>query len=343
APQGEVQMIHSKALARVDPEWRYPTMCNHTATHLLQAALRKVLGDHVQQAGSLVAPDRLRFDFSHYKKIEPAELQEIEMRVNRQIWQNEPLEVFTTSYDKAREKGAMALFGEKYGDQVRVVSIKDISMELCGGTHVRRTGEIGSFLIMQESSIASGVRRIEAITGPKALVFSQMSRDVIFELQQQLNTTAQEIPGRIRTMGSELKEMERQLHKLRAEQVLNRMDDLAGKAEKIGNINFAVEKFTNMEIDQLKLAGDKFRQKVKNGVLLLVNITDNKLTFVCAVTDDLIRDKKLQAGKLVSEVAGVTGGGGGGRPHLATAGGKNLNKLDNAVNLLREKLKALSN
>ncbi len=335
-------IIHSRVTASVNPALRFPTMYNHTATHLLHAALRLVLGKHVQQAGSLVTPDRLRFDFTHFKKIEPRELAEIESIVNNQIRRDTPLEIYQTSYKKAQELGAMALFGEKYGEQVRVISIDDFSKELCGGTHVRRTGEIGSFVIVQESSIASGIRRVEALTGPAATSFLQQARDTLFEVGRILNSPVEGIASRVDSLTGQLREMEKNLQKMQGEQVLHQVDKAIENTELLGTVHLAIEKFENVDTDLLKQAADRFRQNVKNGVLLFINLSDGKINFVCAITDDLIRESGLKAGDLVREVAKITGGGGGGKAHLATAGGKHPEKLDEAIGYFRKHLLELT-
>ncbi len=338
----DLNIVHSRVIARVDPQWRYPTMYNHTATHLLHAALRKVLGDHVQQAGSLVAPDRLRFDFTHFKKVEPEELEEIERIVNEQIRRDIPLEIFVTDFKKAQEMGAMALFGEKYGDQVRVVLIDEFSKELCGGTHVRRTGEIGAFVIVQETSVASGIRRIEALTGPAAVEFIQKSRDVLSEATRILNTAPDKLPQRIKQLYDELHSIEREIQRLKAERLLDNLDEMIANAEKVDSILLAVKQVRDVDMDLLKQLADRFRQKVRQGVLFLINVNsrENKLNFVLAITDDLIREKNLNAGQIIREVAKETGGGGGGRPHLATAGGKESKNIDKAVKKLKSILKS---
>ncbi len=337
----DLQIIHARAVAKVDPQWRYPTMYNHTATHLLHAALRQVLGNHVQQAGSLVAPDRLRFDFTHFKKLEREELEEIERIVNEQIRRDVPLEIFVTDFQKAREMGAMALFGEKYEDQVRVVVIDDFSKELCGGTHVRRTGEIGAFVIVQESSVASGIRRIEALTGPRAVEFMQKSRDILYEVTRILNAAPEEIPQRIKQLYQEIHSIERRMQQVQSEQILQTVEELVERGEKIDSIHLAVKQFQDVEIDLLKQLADRFRQRAKQGVVFLINVNskENKLNFVLAITDDLIKGQKLHAGELIREVARIAGGGGGGRPHLATAGAKNAEKIGVAVDKLKEVLR----
>ncbi len=324
--------------ARVDKSWRLPTMYNHTATHLLHAALRTVLGDHVTQAGSLVAPDRLRFDFTHFKKIERAQLEEIEWLVNEKIQEDLPVEVLYTEFEKARKMGAMALFGEKYGDWVRVIIIDNFSKELCGGTHVHHTGQIGSFIITQESSIASGVRRIEAITGPQAVTFMQKTRDVVQDLDQLLNTNPDELPAKIQELLEQSRRLEKELQRLQAARVLEKVDDFLKEAETIGEVRLVVQHFSNLEVDLLKQLGDKLRQKAKKTVGFFINHVEDRLNFVCAVTDDVIKQYGIKAGELVKEAAKLAGGGGGGRPHLATAGARQPEKADAVVEFVRKKL-----
>ncbi len=324
--------------ARVDKGWRLPTMYNHTATHLLHAALRTVLGDHVTQAGSLVAPDRLRFDFTHFKKIERSQLEEIEWIVNEKIQEDIPVEVLYTEFEKARKMGAMALFGEKYGDWVRVIVIDNFSKELCGGTHVHHTGQIGTFLITQETSIASGVRRIEALTGPKAVEFVQRTRDVVMDLDQLLNVKPDELPQKIQELLETSKKLEKELQRLQASQVLEKVDEFLARAETIGPVKLIVEHFSNLEVDLLKQLGDRVRQKAKNTVGFFINHVGDRINFVCAVTDDLIQTYGLKAGDLVKEAARLAGGGGGGRPHLATAGARDAGKVEAVVEFLRRKI-----
>lgn len=324
--------------ARVDSARRTPTLYNHTATHLLHAALRSVLGDHVQQAGSLVAPDGLRFDFTHFKKIEPEELEKIELIVNGKIQENMPVTTYTSTFDEAKAKGAMALFGEKYGDVVRVVDIAPFSVELCGGCHVKATGEIGPFIIAQENSVAAGVRRIEALTGPEATRYMLERRDIVSKLEQQLNAPAAELVDRVQNLQEKTRQAERELQKLQAGQIIDRVDEFIDGAEKIGDVSLIIEEFENVEVDMLKQVGDTLRQKSKQTVGFLVNKADGKVNFVCAVTDDLIKDRSLKAGDLIREAAKMAGGGGGGRPHLATAGAKDATKLPDVYEFLRSKL-----
>jgi alanyl-tRNA synthetase len=334
----DLKIIHSEILAKVNWDRRLPTMYNHTATHLLHAALRKVLGPHVQQAGSLVDPERLRFDFTHFKKIEQQELEEIEQIINNQIRLDHQVEISYTSFDEAQKKGAMALFGEKYENEVRVVKINEFSMELCGGTHVSRIGEIGSFFIIHETAIASGIRRIEAITGPEFIKYAQNNRSIINLLVKQLNVTIPEIPQRVNFLNNQIKDLEKDLHKIQTNQVVENIDDLIQKEEKIGSVKLVVHNFYNTDMESLKKVADLFRQQADNGIILLINSTENKLNFVCAITDDLIKNKNLNAGELIRQVAKITGGSGGGRAHLATAGGKEISKLNDAIHHLKQLL-----
>jgi len=335
-----IEIKNAEVEAVVDSSLRYPTMYNHTATHLLHAALRKVLGKHVQQAGSLVAPDHMRFDFTHFKKIGTHELHEIELLVNKKIQQDIPLDIQVTDFAKAKEMGAMALFGEKYGDRVRMITINKFSRELCGGTHVKSTGQIGLFIITQESSVASGVRRIEAITGPKAIEFVQKSRNVLQSLEQLLNAPSAEIAEQVKSLLEQNRSFRKELQKLKAGQILGQADLYITRAKKIGNVTLVAEEFEEMSIDLLKQLGDRIRHKAKETVGFFINHTDNaaRLNFVCAITDDLIKNKGLNAGELVREAAQIAGGGGGGRPHLATAGGKNIDKLPDVLKYVRNKL-----
>ena len=338
----EVEFTDGKVVARVKRKWRLPTMYNHTATHLLHAALRKVLGEHVHQAGSLVAPERLRFDFTHFKKIDADQLKEIEWLVNRKIQEDLPVETTEMDFSEAKKAGAMALFGEKYGDRVRVVSVADYSKELCGGTHVRHTGQIGSMLITQETGIASGVRRIEAITGPEAVAAAQKWRDNNFRLAQLLNCPPEQIVQSVAELQEHLRKFEKELRQAKSGQVLQQVDDLLNQAEEINGVKLVIREFSDVPVDVLKQLGDLLRQKAKNAVGFFINKSGDRLNFVCAVTDELISTKRLKAGDIVREAAKIAGGGGGGRPHLATAGAKNAAKLPQVIDYIRRVLSALT-
>ena len=325
-----------KVLAEVVSFKRQDTQKNHTATHLLHAALRSVLGNHVNQAGSLVETDRLRFDFTHFERISPAQLREIETIVNHKIQQNLPLEITHEKYTKAKEKGAMALFGEKYGDIVRTVHIPNFSLELCGGTHVRATGEIGLFVITSESSIASGVRRIEAITGTKAIEFALTAHDVLQSLNELFNTQSDQLIEKIKVLQEEKKKLEKELAKTASSQLTSDIDSILAQSETVKGITILTYKTQNVQIDQLKELGDLIRDKAKSIVALLISQYNDKLNFVCMITDDLVKNKHLNAGNIIREVAKVAGGGGGGRQSLATAGGKDTSKIDASIDKFKE-------
>ncbi len=320
-----------RVFAELHTDDRRQTEKNHTATHLLHAALRKVLGNHVQQAGSLVEPGRLRFDFTHFARISPKQLTEIERLVNEKIQDDRPLAITEDSFESAKKKGAMALFGEKYGETVRTVEVSDFSLELCGGTHVKRTGQIGPFIITYEGSIASGVRRIEALTGREAVRYLQKSRDQIKQLSELLNTGENEITDKISELVETKRKIEKELEKVKTHNLSQGIGDILKMAETIHGINVISYTVENSTMDQLKEVGDQIRGKSKNTVALLGTISTGKIIFVCVVTDDLIKEKGLKAGDLVQKIAGITGGGGGGRPHMATAGGKDLSKFETAM------------
>ncbi|MGD9489530.1 MAG: alanine--tRNA ligase [Calditrichaceae bacterium] len=324
-----------KVVAEVTSSDRRKTIKNHTATHLMHAALRNVLGNHVHQAGSLVDPDRLRFDFTHFEKINQKQLLEIERIVNGKIQEATTLEIAQEKYSDAQKKGAMALFGEKYGDIVRTVKIGDFSLELCGGTHVRSTGEIGTFIITNEGGIASGVRRIEAITGEKAVQYIQKLRSNMQQLNNLLNAKDDEIPEKVAGLIEQRKNMEKELVKESSARMLSNVDNLIQQSEEINGISVIIREIPDVQMDQLKDLGDTIREKSKMTAALFATKNEDKINFVCVVTDDLIKERKLKAGDLIREVAKIAGGGGGGRPHLATAGGKDISKLDEAFKKFR--------
>ena len=335
---GEILIREPGVEAIVDNEYRTPVTYNHTATHLLHAALREVLGDHVRQAGSLVAPDHLRFDFTHFHKVEKEELGRIETIVNQKIRENLAVDYQYTDFDTAREKGAMALFGEKYGDVVRMVSIEPYSIELCGGCHVKATGEIGMMIITHESSVASGIRRIEALTGAGAFDYMRRNREVVTALEQTLNARHTELLGRIEDMLEHNRTLEKEIQQSKAAQVIERAGEFIAAAENIGEIALVLQEFEDLEVDLLKQLGDRLRAGAPNMVGFLVNKAGGKVNFICAVSDDLIKSQGIKAGDLVRDAAKIAGGGGGGRPHLATAGAKNADKLPEVYAFIRSTL-----
>jgi alanyl-tRNA synthetase len=330
------EIKNDRIVAKVQSQIRRLTEKNHTATHLLHAALRQILGDHVEQRGSLVESDRFRFDFTHLEKVSADKIAEIEQLVNYKIQNNIPLEIEQDSLENAKKRGAMSLFGEKYGDVVRTVKISDYSLELCGGTHVKNTGEIGPFIIVYEGSIAAGIRRIEALTGKAAVEFMQHSRDSVQKISEILNAKSDIIESKVISLLEEKKQLEKEINKLSSDSVLSQIDEIIKSSEPINGINLIRKVINNLTMDQLKEIGDKIREKSENTVALIGTQNDDKLAFVCTVSDNLIKDRKLKAGDLVKEIAKVAGGGGGGKPHLATAGGKDLNKFEEAMNKIGE-------
>ena len=323
--------MSDKVLAEVITYNRLDTQKNHTATHLLHAALKSVLGKHVNQAGSLVEADRLRFDFTHFEKISPAQLRKIEQIVNYKIQQNITLEFAQEKYTDAKKKGAMALFGEKYGDIVRTVNIPNFSLELCGGTHVKATGEIGLFLVTSESGIASGVRRIEAITGTKAFEFALNAHDVLQGLNSLLNVQDNQLVDKVQNLLEDKKKLEKELAKTTASKLSSDIEGILAHAGTINGVPTLIYNTKDLQTDQLKEFSDRIREKAGSIIALLISQNDGKLNFVCMITDDLVKSKKLHAGNIVREVAQVTGGSGGGRPNLATAGGKDISKVNAAI------------
>ena len=382
-----------KAIAKVDKARRFSIMRNHTATHLVHAALRKVLGTHVHQAGSLVAPEHLRFDFAHFSKVSEQELAEIENIVNEKIAENIQLKHWRNiPFEEAQKMGALMFFGDKYGDKVNVVQFGDFSKEFCGGTHVKNTGDIGFFKIRAESSSASGVRRIEAITHEYAVEFlknenktykelvergyqlideiQSIQKDVVqlsngtsplskeetlnldIELRKleqvpetptsivaaklsqefsELHQRSRKLEDYILMLAEKKRTFEKELAKYNLKSASSDIEALIVKATSINGFKLVASKVTAADMDTLKSMGDTLRSKIGSGVGLLASIIDDKVALVCIVSDDLIKIKNMQAGKIVGAVAKIVGGGGGGKPHLATAGGKDIAKLDEAL------------
>ena len=320
--------IGNDVTAEVDETRRWDIMRNHSVTHFLHKALRTVLGTHVQQAGSYVGPDRLRFDFTHFAKLTSEEIQKIESIVNEQTRKNYPLNHHrNTPFDKAKKMGALMFFGDKYGDKVNVVQFGDFSMEFCGGTHVHNSSEIGLFKILSESSIASGVRRIEAVTGAGVERYIQSQAEHL-KLSEQ----------KIEELLDLKKKLEKEIAELKTKDNLGQLDHILSLSSEEKNIKIFKGKVHAESMDELKSFGDEMRNKIKSGVGVLIAQIEDKVGIVAVVSDDLIKDKKISAGKIVGELAKLVGGGGGGRPHLATAGGKDvqhialaLSKVENIV------------
>jgi len=317
--------------AAVNDEIRDATRRNHTATHLLHAALRQVLGTHVKQAGSLVAPDRLRFDFVHFSALTRDQLDRIERIVNEQIYRNTPVQTELRSTEEAIAAGAMALFGEKYGDNVRVVSVPGFSMELCGGTHVRATGDIGSFVITEESGVAAGVRRIEALTGAGAVVWHEQQRDALGRLLEALNTTSDQAVEIVHRLQGETKRLARDLEQAKLKAALGGGPS-SGRQEDVRDVKgvkVLARRVTGLEKGALRGLSDTLRDRLASGIVVIASENEGKVSLVVSVTKDLT--SRVQAGRIVKELAPIVGGGGGGRPDFAEAGGKDPSKIDELI------------
>ncbi|HDR05768.1 MAG TPA: alanine--tRNA ligase [Candidatus Marinimicrobia bacterium] len=324
--QGEFELlVHDSA--------RRSTQRNHTATHLLHAALRSVLGAHVHQAGSYLGPDYLRFDYTHYQKLSEEDLSELQRLVNEKIIENLALSVTEKDFQEALDGGAMALFGEKYGKKVRTVKVGDFSYELCGGTHVNATGEIGYFEIIAESSIASGIRRIEAITGTEAIKRMMWQSKTIKELSVSLQVTAAELPQKIQSLQDKLRLAEKDLSQARQKLLLSSVDDILKEPRKLSHKDLFVNRLDVESMEQLKILGDRVRDKMRSGVAVFGAVIGNTPQILCVVSDDLVK-QGVHAGKWVGLIGKALGGGGGGRPHMATAGGKKAELLDEVLNNL---------
>ena len=317
--------------AVVADEVRDATRRNHTATHLLHAALRQVLGAHVKQAGSLVAPDRLRFDFQHFSALTKPQILEIERLVNRQIYRNTSVQTEVRSTEEAIAAGAMALFGEKYGDRVRVVSVPGFSMELCGGTHVRATGDIGFFVITEESGVAAGVRRIEALTGDGAVVWAQRQRDALGAVLAALNTAPDAAPEAIQRLQADAKRLTRENEQLKTKLALGGggRGAAADDTQDVAGVKLVARRVEGLEKGALRGLSDSLRDRLKSGIVVLASENEGRVSLVVSVTKDLTG--RVQAGRLVKELAPIVGGGGGGRPDFAEAGGKDPSRIDDLL------------
>ncbi len=315
------------ATLEVQQSIRRDTARNHTATHLLHAELRSVLGDHVHQAGSYVGPDRLRFDFTHFEKVSVEQLIDIQQRINTRIMQNISVDTKIKPYTEAIRDGAQALFGEKYGDEVRVVTIKDTSQELCGGTHVERSGDIGLFIIVSESSIASGVRRIEAISGIAALDVLKIQQTVLSGLREAMKHPENEILEKVINMNTYVRNLEKENSELKSKLLTLDVDLYFQNERKLDDKPLFVNRVDVENMDQLKVLGDKVREKMKSGIAVFGAVIKDTPQVLCVVTDDLVKEG-IKAGNIVRILGKALGGGGGGKPHMATAGGKDVGKLD---------------
>jgi alanyl-tRNA synthetase len=326
--------------AEVDESTRRATMSNHSATHLLHAALRFVLGEHVTQKGSLVTADRLRFDFSHSASVSAVELQKIEKLVNTQVLTNLPVAKHIMSIDQAMQVGAMALFGEKYGDEVRVVSMGEFSTELCGGTHVERSGDIGLFKVVSESGIAAGVRRIEAVSGMGALAFVAKEEDVLRAVCDLLKTGEDNLFGKVQQLIDQQKSLEKSLDQIKSKLATAAGSDLAADAVDMGRFKLLSKKVEGFNSKTLRETVDQLKNKLGTAVVVLGMVEDGKVSLVAGVTQDLT--DRIKAGDVVNHVALQVGGKGGGRPDMAMAGGTDADSLDSALGSVEDYVKNLT-
>ncbi len=326
----------------VDSEYIADTCKNHSATHLLQKALRTVLGNHVEQKGSYVDPERLRFDFTHFQSMTAEELKKVEDIVNEKIVEAIPVETKIMTIEEAKKTGAMALFGEKYGESVRVVCIDDFSKEFCGGTHVANTANIRLFKIISEAGVAAGVRRIEALTDKGVLKYYEELEKLVKEASEAAKTESVQLVRRIHTMNDEIKALSSENEKLKAELANNALGDVSDNVVEIKGVKFVATKVDNVDMNELRNLGDKIKNEIGSGVVLVVSaIGSDKVNMIAMATDDAVA-KGAHAGNLIKAVASLVGGGGGGRPNMAQAGGKNPagipELLKKAPNVLEEQL-----
>ena len=326
--------VGDKVMAHVDPIARARTTYNHSATHLMHAALRKVLGTHVTQKGSLVDQWKTRFDFSHHSPMTPDEIRRVEALVNEEVRRNSKVEPRHMKYDEAIKRGAMALFGEKYGDEVRVIGMGEFSTELCGGTHVKRTGDIGFFKIVYETGVAAGIRRVEAVTADAALAHIQQQQVQLEDIASSLKTPAQEVTQKIAQIVDNVKHLEKELARLKSKVASSQGDDLAGQAVEVKGAKVLAAMLNGADAKALREAVDKLKDKLKSAAVVLAAIDGAKVSLVVGVTADLTG--KVKAGDLANYVAGQVGGKGGGRPDMAQAGGTEPGRLPAALSSVRD-------
>jgi len=320
-------------VAEIDDTFRNDVVKNHTATHLLHQALRDVLGEHIHQAGSLVSPERLRFDFTHFEAVNEEQLLEIERIVNEKIWQNISVNIEAMTMDEAKKVGAMALFDEKYGDIVRVVQIGDYSIELCGGCHVNNSAEIGLFKIVSESGIGAGTRRIEAVTGRQAYSFLDERIGKLRQVASLLKTNEQKVIERVESLLEQMKELERENESFAAKLANEEVDALVNNVTDIDGVNVLAEKVHVTDMNQLRTMLDTLKERLPTSVIVLAAEANGRVLLVAGATKDAIA-RNMHAGKLIGEVAKVCGGGGGGRPDMAQAGGKDVTKVKEALQIV---------
>ncbi|RMH78939.1 MAG: alanine--tRNA ligase [Cyanobacteria bacterium J007] len=325
--------------AQIDRACRRRAQANHSATHLLQAALKKLVDDSISQAGSLVAFDRLRFDFNCPRALTPEELQQVEDQINTWIAEAHEAQIAVMPLAEAKAKGAIAMFGEKYGEQVRTIDFPGVSMELCGGTHVRNTAEIGAFKIVSETGVASGIRRIEAVAGPSVLDYLEVRDRVVRDLSERFKVKPDEIPDRITNLQNELKATQKELDAVKAQLAIAQSDQLVSQAESVGEFEILVAQLDDgVEPDALKTAAERLLAKLGKGAVVLASVpTPEKVSLIAAFSKE-VNAKGLQAGKFIGQIAKLCGGGGGGRPNLAQAGGRDPSQLKAALDSAKAQL-----
>ncbi len=316
--------------AAIDYGYRMATSRNHSATHLLQKALRTVLGTHVEQAGSYVDAERLRFDFTHFSAMTPDEIKEVERIVNEKIFENIDIKISEENIEDARKMGAMALFGEKYGNVVRVVNMGGYSVELCGGAHLTNTAQVGTFKIISENGVAAGVRRIEALTGTEALKHFQAQEEQLKTVCSIVKATPDNMVKRIETLVAEQKELAKELEKLKAKMAGGAVSEILNSKKEINGVTAVLAEVKEADGNALRTMGDQLKEKLGSGVIVLASGKDGKVSFVVMATDDVVK-KGVHAGNIIKAAAAVCGGGGGGRPNMAQAGGKDATKIGEAL------------
>ncbi|MEH2206418.1 MAG: alanine--tRNA ligase [Nostoc sp.] len=332
--------VGDRVTAQIDPACRRRAQANHTATHLLQAALKKIVDEGISQAGSLVSFDRLRFDFNCPRALTAEEVQQVEEQVNSWIAEAHAAKVEVLPLAEAKARGAVAMFGEKYGEEVRVIDFPSVSMELCGGTHVSNTAEIGVFKIISEAGVASGVRRIEAVSGPAILDYLNLRDKVVKDLSDRFKVKPEELPDRITSLQSELRNSQKELETLKVQLAIAKSDSLLQTAESVGGHKIIVAQLEDVDPESLKTAAERLLQKIGNGAVVLGSVPEEGKVSIVAAFSSEVNKKGLQAGKFVGAIAKICGGGGGGRPNLAQAGGRDASKLPDALGQAESELKS---
>lgn len=327
-------------LAEISTDKRNSIVKNHTATHLLHQALKDVLGEHVNQAGSLVTQDRLRFDFTHFGQIQPEEIEKIETIVNEKVWESIPVTISNKSLNEAKKMGAMALFGEKYGDIVRVVQVGDYSLELCGGCHVENTSSIGIFKIVSESGIGAGTRRIEAVTGQAAYKVMNEQVSLLHQAASVLKANPRDVVTRVEGLKDEIRTLQRENESLAAKLGNIEAGNLINEVEEVNGVKVIAHSVNGADMNNLRTMVDDLKNKIGTGIVVLASAQNEKVNIIAGVTKDLISNG-YHAGKLVKEVAAVCGGGGGGRPDMAQAGGKDPSKIQDALSAAKQWIKSV--